>query len=392
MFTHAGVLAVMRREVRNWVRSPLMLLLLIVFPTASAALVLATFNGGAARNTPVAVVDQDQSARSRELVRMIDAAGGTRVLGVVSDVDAGRRRVMDGEAYGVVVIPAHFERDVVRGAAPAVSAFYNAQFLLPASLLRTALVSTTATLSAQVETRRRMASGEPTAAAVRHVEPVRLDLHTIANTELNYVTYLVVALLPTLLQIFIVTVVVQAFAGELRDATVESWMQAAGGSVWRAIAGKALPYAVHFTALGLGSLALVYGQMGVPFRGSLAAVAWATAAFACAYVAMGFACAAATGNLRIGTSAAAFYCAPAFAFVGVTFPVEAMPVLGQAWSSLLPVSHYLRILVQQGLRAAPLSASWHPFLVLAAFATLPWPLLTWRMARLISDPKALGRS
>jgi len=99
-------------------------------------------------------------------------------------------------------------------------------------------------------------------------------------------------------------------------------------------------------------------------------------------VAMGFAFAAAAGELRFGTSIAAFYTAPAFAFAGVTFPVEGMPVVGQAWSSLLPVTHYLRILVQQGMRGAPLGASWHAVVVLGAFCVAPWAFMGWRMARL----------
>jgi ABC-2 type transport system permease protein len=114
--------------------------------------------------------------------------------------------------------------------------------------------------------------------------------------------------------------------------------------------------------------------------------------FVLAYVAMGFALTAVAGELRLGTNLAAFYCAPAFAFAGVTFPVEGMPVAGQAWGSLLPVTHYLRILVQQGLRAGPIDVSWQSFLPLLAFAVVPWPFLAWRMGRLMRDPRAWGRS
>ena len=185
-----------------------------------------------------------------------------------------------------------------------------------------------------------------------------------------------------MLQIFIVTITVHAFGTELKDETSGKWLASAGGSAWRAVAGKATPYVVHFTALGLLMLATLYTRMDVPFRGSLQAVAWATVLFSAAYVAMGFAFIAAAGDLRLATSIAAFYCAPAFAFAGVTFPTEAMPVAGQAWGSLLPVTHYLRVLVQQGMRGAPLSASWHSLAVLAAFAAAPWPFVVWRLARL----------
>jgi ABC-2 type transport system permease protein len=390
--TRTGVLTVAGREIRRWGRSPLAMLLLVALPIASVWLTLAIFGNGAARDLPVAVADQDGSALSRSLVRMIDATGGLRVVQVGFDSNSARAEVVRGRAYGLIVIPRHFARDVARGEAPTITAFYNAQYLLPASLIRSAVAASTGTLSAQVEVRQRVAAGEPLQAAVARADPIQVDVHTLFNPELNYVTYLVTALLPTLLQIFIITTVVHAYAGELRDGTAGEWLAAAGGRTWKAVAGKALPYAAHFTVLGLFMLAIIHGNLGVPFRGSLPVMAWATAAFVLAYVAMGFAFASLTGNLRLGTSLAAFYSAPAFAFAGVTFPVEGMPVAGQAWGSLLPVTYYLRIIVQQGLRAAPIDASWQPFLLLLAFAAVPWPFLAWRMGRLIRDPRAWGRS
>ena len=378
--------------VREWSRiaaSPYLMLMLVVFPLATGALIIAIFGSGAARDLPVAVVDLDQSALSRQLIRTIDATGGLRVASVVSNEDEARRSVVSGERYGLVSIPPQFERDVARGDAPAVTAFYNAQYLLPASQFRSAMAASTATVSARVEAGRRLAAGEPRAAAMARVEPVILDVHTLFNPQLNYLTYIVASLLPAVLQIFIVTIAVHAFGMELKDGTSGEWLAYEGGSAWRAVAGKAAPYVVHFTALGLLMLAALYTGMDVPFRGSLQAVAWATVLFSVAYVAMGFAFIAAAGDLRLATSVAAFYCAPAFAFAGVTFPTEAMPVAGQAWGSLLPVTHYLRVLVQQGMRGAPLAVSWHSLAVLAVFAAAPWPFVVCRLARL-SRPAAQG--
>lgn len=387
-----GVLAVARREVRRWARSPLALLLLVVLPVASAGLMIAIFGDGSARDLPVALVDADGSPLSRQLVRMIDDTGGLRVVAAGGDLAAGRALVRQGLAYGVVVIPESFARDVSRGAAPTVTAFFNAQYILPAGTIRSALASAVGTLAAQVEARQRVAAGDPVQIVAARVEPIQVDLHTLGNPGLNYAIYLLAALLPALLQIFVITTAVHVYAGELRDGTAGDWLATAGGSTWKALAGKALPCVLHYTALGLVMLATLYGPLGVPFRGDWAAAAWATAAFAGAYVAMGFTFAAATGNLRLATSVAAFYSAPAFAFAGVTFPTDGMPPAGQLWSSLLPVTYYLRLLVQQGLRAAPVEVSWPAFASLLAFALVPWPFLAWRMGRLMRDPRAWRRS
>ncbi len=379
--SRVGLLAVALREWQRIARSPYLVLLIVAFPLAAGALMAGVFGSGAVRDVPVVAVDLDGSALSRSFVRMVDASAGVRAAAAAPDMRAAEQQVMRGEAYGIVLVPPHFARDAARGEAPAVTAFYNAQFLVPASQIRTAVSAAAATLSARVELGRRAAQ-EPAPAAASHVEPIVLDAHALFNEPLNYVTYLLTPLLPTLLQIFIVIAIVHAFGSELRDGTAGGWLTSAGGRTWPAIAGKAIPYAVHFTALAFLMLGVIYGRLGVPFRGSFAVVAWATVAFVLAYVAMGFAFIAAVGDLRIGSSLAAFYCAPAFAFAGVTFPVEGMPIAGQAWGSLLPVTHYLQILVQQGMRGAPPAASWHPFLAIAAFAVVPWPFVAWRMMRL----------
>jgi ABC-2 type transport system permease protein len=385
-----GFRAVVIREWRRIARSPFHLMMLVLFPLLGGWLIVMTFGTGAARELPIAVVDGDGSPLSRDLVRMIDATGGLRVSSLEPDMDAAERNVMRGTVYGIVSIPRGFERDVARGEAPVVTAFYNAQYVLPASQIKSALTAATATLSARIEVRQRVAARELPQAAAAHVEPITVDVHTLFNAPLNYVTYLVAALLPALLQIFIVTMTVHAYGTELKEGTAGEWFAAAGGHAVPAIAGKAVPYVAHVTALAFLMLAVLYGWLGVPFRGSFAAVGWATGLFVLAYVAMGFAFAAAAGELRIGTSLAAFYSAPAFAFAGVTFPVEGMPVAGQVWSSLLPVTHYLRVLVQQGMRGAPIETSWHSVLALIAFGLAPWPFLGWRMARLSRKPAGGG--
>ena len=200
-----GFFAVFFREWRRIARSPLVMAMLVGFPLAGGALFVAIFGAGAARDLPVAVVDLDSSLLSRDFVRMIDASAGVRVASSGSDLDAAERQVLRGEVYGVISIPARFERDAARGSAPVVTAFYNAQYLLPASQIKSALAASAATLSARLELGRRMAAGELRAAAAARVEPITLDVHPLFNPALNYVTYLLTALLPALLQIIIVT-------------------------------------------------------------------------------------------------------------------------------------------------------------------------------------------
>ena len=71
--------AVLRRELDRIVHRPLEPLLLVVLPALALALTYAIFSARLPRDLPVAVVDEDHSRLSRQLVRMIDATPTIRV-------------------------------------------------------------------------------------------------------------------------------------------------------------------------------------------------------------------------------------------------------------------------------------------------------------------------
>lgn len=387
-----GIWSVACREFRRVSSTPYYAVLLVVLPLLAFALLVAIFRSGVPRDLPVAVVDEDHSALSRQVVRMIDATPGMRVAWQAPDAEAGRALVLENKAYALVTVPRDLERDVRRGAGPKVVAHYNAQLLLPASLIRRDLRAAVGTLSAGLEVRLRESRGEPPRAALAHVEPVRVDAHTLFNPQLNYVYFLVTALLPTMLQVFIVVGTVHAVGVELKEPSAADWLAAAGGSPWRAVAGKLLPYTAHFVMLSLLMLAILFRALAVPLSGSLSLIVAGTVLFVLAYQAVALAAIAGLANLRLATSAAAVYCAPAFAFVGVTFPAMAMPPIGRAWGEILPLTHYLRVLNDQGLKGGAPAASLPALAALMAFIAVGGVVASLRVGPVLRDSRYWGRS
>jgi ABC-2 type transport system permease protein len=384
--------AVLRRELRRIATRPLEPLLLVVLPALSLALTWAIFSAGLPRELPVAVVDEDHTRLSRQLVRMIDATPTVRVASRPSDPEAARELVLSGRAYAVVVVPEGLERGVKRGRPEPVVAWTNAQLLVPASLVRRDLQAATATLSAGVETRRLRATGETAASAAARFQPVRADVHALFNPQLDYVSYLFAALLPTLLHVFVLLAAVNSVGAELREGTAGEWLATAGGSLARAVAGKMLPSTVVLVGVAVSATALLFGAGGVPMRGSPALLLLGTVLFVLAYQAVGLLLVALFANLRFATSVAAFLASPAFAYAGITFPTMGMPAFARLWGNLLPLTHYLRLLVDQSMKGAPASVSWPSVLALLGFAVAPL-LLAWpRLRRVASDPSFWGRS
>lgn len=384
------MIAVLRRELRRIARRPLELLLLVL-PALALGLTYAIFSAGLPRELPVAVVDLDHSQLSRQLVRMIDAAPTVRVAERPADAAAAEELVLRGRAYGYVVVPAGLERDVKRGRRAPVVAYTNAQLLVPASLVRRDLLAAAGTLSAGIDMRRLRAAGETASSAAARSEPVRADVHALYNPQLNYVSYIFVALFPTLLHVFVLLAAVNSTGSELREGTAAEWLEAAHGSLARALAGKLLPALVAHLAVAGSAMALLFGVLEVPMRGDPLALAAGTVLFVLAYQALGVTLVAWFANLRFATSAAAFLASPAFAYAGITFPSFGMPAFARAWRSLLPLSHYLELLVAQAMKGAPAARSLPSLAALLALAVVPAALSWRRLRRVAADARFWGR-
>lgn len=386
-----GVLRAARREAERLVASRYALVLLVLLPISGFSLVAAIFWNRLPSDLPVAVVDADRSLLSHRLVRMLDATKSMRATGPFAGPSEALDEVLSGRAYAVLTVPEHLERDVKRGAAPKVVLHYDALRMIPASILKRDVKAVVGTLSAGVEIQARRALGEtPDVAAVRF-EPVRSMRGALFNPGLDYLAFLAPALVPTLLSIFVLVGAVHALGVELRDGTAGAWLEA-GGSPARAVLGTLLPQTLHFTALGLAATAVEFRLLDVPLRGSALLVALATLLLVAAYQAVALLIVAVAANLRLASSAAAFYGGPAFAFTGITFPTFGMPLAAKAWGALLPLTHYLALLLSQALRGAPPSTATGPLAALAAFVLLVPPGALWRMGRLMRDPSTWGRT
>jgi ABC-2 type transport system permease protein len=386
-----SLFAVVRRELKRALASWYTLVLFAVLPLLSFAVLLAIFHSAVPRDLPVVIVDEDHSALARQLTRMIDATPTMRVAAQAADVEEARGLILQNAAYAMILLPADMERDVRRGDAPKVVAYYNAQLLLPSSLIRRDLRAAVATLSAGVEMKMREARGDTPRGALAHLEPIRLDSHTLFNPQLNYTYFLVTALLPAMLQIFITVGTVHIVGVELKQGTAGALLETAGDNTARALVGKLLPYTLWFAVLALFMVALIFQEAGVPMRGSLQLIVVSTMLFVLAYQAVAVLIVSWLANLRFATSIAAFYCTPAFAFIGVTFPALAMPVPARVWGAVLPLTHYVSVLFGQALRGAPAASALPSIAALATFVVVGVGASSWRLPRVLRDPSYRGR-
>lgn len=348
-----------RREARRLLASPWDLAMVTWVPLLAVLLMGWIFSAGIPRHLPVGVLDDDHSALSRQLVRMLDATPGLQVVQHYANTAEAERALRSVEVYAVVTIPRDLSLTVKQGRTAQVTLLHNAQLGTHSGVLQRDVRAAVGTLSAGIEMAARNKRGEPAKAVRVSMEPIHTQLLALFNVSTNYEQFLGAALIPALLHILAMTAGAWTVGRELRDCTLGEWL-GASGSLLRtggALLGKlALPWASLTLVALLALVGITWGRGWHP-PGNLAWVAAGLALLMAVSVAAGAALAGLTRSLRTALSGAGFFAAPAFAFSGVGFPLAGMPASARAWAEAMPYTHYIRLQIEQLQMGAPLRTS-----------------------------------
>lgn len=154
----------------------------------------------ALRNVPIAVVDQDGTQSSRELARLVDATPDVAVASVLPDVATAEREVYLRNIFGILLIPQHFERDLLHGRQSPVALYADASYFLMYQRMSGAVAGVARALGVGIETRRLIGLGVDPAIAAAATDPMPLTAVQLFNPQGGYATYILPGALILLLQ------------------------------------------------------------------------------------------------------------------------------------------------------------------------------------------------
>ena len=117
------VFAVWRKEVRRVVHDQGALIFFILVPLFYPLLYAFIYTGEVVREVPVVVVDDGETAMSREFVRRVDATPDVRVVARTGNMEEAREMLRRAEVYGIIRMPENFSHEVNRGGQAHVSLY-----------------------------------------------------------------------------------------------------------------------------------------------------------------------------------------------------------------------------------------------------------------------------
>ena len=333
---------------------------------------LSLMGKGLPTDLPLAVVDEDNSATSRSLIRQLDAFEQSRVTLLTASFEEARQAMQRGEVYAIIRVPARFSVEATTGKQPMLSFYTNGSYLIAASLLYRDLRTISVLAGGAVGLQTGLAKGYTEAQIMGQLQPIVVDTHPLGNPWLNYSVYLNNTILPGVLQLMVFLVTVFSLGTEIKYGTAKEWLAEGCQSMTVSLLGKLLPQTAIFTLVGFLLLVLLYGFQSFPLLCGWGPMLAAIFLLVVASQSVGVFMFGVMPTLRLGLSAACLFGMISFSIVGFSFPVHAMHPTLQALARLFPLRHYFLVYVDQALNGRALSYTWSEYAWLLGFLVLPF--------------------
>jgi ABC-2 type transport system permease protein len=351
------ILAVLIKEFTQLTRDRLTYAMLLAVPVIQLLLFGYAINSDP-RHLPTAVLVQDHGPMARSALAAIADSGYFKITeeaATPSDLD---QALALGRVQFTITIPADFSRRVVRQD--------RAQILIEADA-----ADPTATNGALAA-----AAGLPAEALKRDLvgplarpasaAPFEIIVHRRYNPEAISAYNIVPGLLGIILSLTLVMMTALGVTREYERGTMESLL-ATPVKPLEVMIGKLSPYVL--VGLVQTVLILTLGRVlfNVPVSGGWGALTLGVMLFIIGSLALGFLISTLSRSQLQAMQMSFFYILPSILLSGFMFPFRGMPLWAQALGTIIPVTHFLRVVRGALLKGLGVAELWPSLMALGLF-------------------------
>lgn len=312
----------------------------VVLPLFLIGFMATIFGSGQMEHIPVGVVDADNTAASREVVRSVSAVPTFDVCRYYADDASARMAVQRKEIYGYLSIPTDFEADMVRGAGATLNYYYHYALLAVGGEVMSAFEQALLPVRMAPIVVEAVALGATEESIETFLLPMTSDDHALYNPSLNYSVYLALPIFYIMFQILVLLVTLYAVGTERKEGTGDAWLEAAECNILCAVVGKLLPYTLLFIAEALLANVVFFRFVDIPFAGDMTLFALLSVLFVVATQSVAVLLYTLLPALSFVVSIVSMVGSLGATLSGLTFPLPAMSPIVQYAALLFPVRHF----------------------------------------------------
>ena len=150
---------------------------MLVFPLLLVVFFTTMLSDGIPQNLPIGVVDQDNSATSRGLIRNLDAMQSSRVVYRFANVTEARSAMQEGKVYAYLLIPEGTAAKLLAGRQPEILYYYTMTCMTAGGMASKDLKTIGMLGSAAVGQAMLSAKGASKEQIKAALQPVSIDAH-----------------------------------------------------------------------------------------------------------------------------------------------------------------------------------------------------------------------
>lgn len=358
------------QEARTTSDTPLLWLTGIVVPVFWCLAVVAVFATGLMRNIPVGLVDYDNSAESRDLIRSLDAVASVDFVNY-ENPQAATADLATGNIYALFVIGHNWsEKTSGSRSDSALELFLNKSYYAIATTVETDLKLALSQIQIGQMLEAASVVGGGFAGNKERLAVLDADILIAGNPALNFKAYLLTTILPGVLALGAILTCVGSLTREWRLKTVHQVVETYS-HLTGFLLGRMSFWLVLYSLMGLAYLAWFTGWEGWGVQGSLAAWALGIVLFFASMPALAMLYTSLSPSWIIAMSVAIGTTAPIFPFTGFSFPLDSMDAAAQLLAQFLPLTWYLRLHSSQWVLGSELSHTIYLLSMLSLFVIIP---------------------
>ena len=366
------IYAIMLRELLTMRKHIIYPACMVVFPLLVMVFFTSLMDDGLPTEMPIGIVDADNTTTTRALIRRLDAFQMSRIEHSYATVAEARKAIQNNEIYGFLYFPKGTTEKLLASRQPKISYYYSYTTLAAGALLMKDLKTISTLGSAAVGQATMRAKGFTPEQIQTFLQPIKIDLHQIANPWTSYNSYLSTMIVPGMMMLFIFLITAYSLGTELKFNVSKKWMEMADNNMTVALLGKFLPQTLVWLAVVYSYQYYVFFHLGFPHLGSpwmlvLLGLMQVLASQGFGIFAFGL-----MPSLRMSMSICSLWAVLSISMAGSAFPVMGMDRPLQSLSWLFPLRHYYMIYQTCVFNGFPLVESWFHFVALAGFMLLPW--------------------
>lgn len=338
------------------------------------------------REIPVAVVDLDQTALSRQYCRMLDATEQIKVISKPAGLKDAEILFYQAKIHGVVLIPQSFQRQVFMGNQAKVTVYCDAGRFFVYKQVYTAATFVTSTFNAGVEIKGMLSKGKMYDEALNQFETITPKMYDLYNPSSGYATFIVPGILMIVIQQSLLIGI-----GLLFGKHFERKKLIATGSVKgrveniQIILGKSMVYVAIYLLTTLVTLVLFYHWLSFPDKTSFLDIYPLLLLYLFAISFMGISISV-WFRKRVHALMFIVFLSPLVFFLcGVAWPMESLPGVVKLLGFLFPTTPMLPAFLKLRIMGGGLGSVRYEIMVLFI------QMVCYFILALVSNKLAMGR-